>query len=121
MTQDDKPINSYFVVFALAADVVGILGFVGFKPSRGVGLALVALLALSGLIIATIALVSAVRLWYSPRGSYYTAGFHKRRIGGGLIAVLLATGLGAFLVFSTPTQEKPNIPTPSNSPSRTSD
>lgn len=90
----------YLVLIAAVADVLGVLTFIGVRSDERLRLALAGVLSLLGVVVAGITLITGVRLWLSPRGSYYPQAFHLRRVGTGLGAAGIAVALAIFVMIA---------------------
>lgn len=83
------------VAIALFADVVGILGFLGFDANHNVRVAVTAALGMIGIVVAATYLISAMKLWLSPQGAYYPS---LARILVAAVALAIAVALSAAAI-----------------------
>lgn len=88
----------FLVLLAFLADAASVLGLLGFRPTRLPALALVGALAVIGVLVSIPSLVAAVKLWASPRGRYYAASFHLRRILASLGAFTIGLVFGWIVI-----------------------
>ncbi|MEV6527951.1 hypothetical protein AB0M43_39125 [Longispora sp. NPDC051575] len=111
--------DRYLFYSSVVADVIGILAFVGLSAAGAWRWIITGILAFLGFAAALTAVRPIVGLWLSPRGRYYPAGYHRRRLAMAATALLvsLALAFGAFTVYkSPPVQPKQPQPTTNSSP-----
>ncbi|MBQ0853391.1 hypothetical protein J8N05_35075 [Streptomyces sp. BH-SS-21] len=88
----------YLIIVALAADILSILGFAGFKANFLAGILLVGFLSAAGIVASGITLVKSSRLWLSPRGSYYPPTYHVRQVFVGAASLVVSVVLAVAFI-----------------------
>ncbi len=88
----------FLVILATVADLLSILSYLGIQSSGQVKTAISAGLCLIALTAAGSTLLGWIRLWFSPRGSYYPNTLHIKRLVLGVLAILVAVVFGIYVV-----------------------
>ena len=92
---------------AVFADLASVLSFLGLEANAQIRWILVAALALVGIVSSLVTLFTSIKLWASPKGSLYPAGFHARRIVVGVVVLGISVALAAVLVPRAATLDAP--------------
>lgn len=100
-SEGDDPYGPFLPIVGLVADVAGLLSFIGLQEDRRARVAITLVLAVIGVAATGISLWRSVRLWASPRGSYFPSPFHFRRIVGSFAVLVAAAALGTAAVANS--------------------
>ena len=91
----------YLLALGSAADVIGVITWVGLDVSQRTKFITVAVLAGMGVLASACTLVSAVICFFLVKGSFFSGAYHVRRFAASL-AVLVASGaIAAVLILNT--------------------
>ncbi|HYG96357.1 MAG TPA: hypothetical protein VD741_04540 [Solirubrobacterales bacterium] len=86
------------LLIAFVADVVGILGYLGFSSNQTLRLGVVVSLAVGSLAIGGASLWRSVCLWLSTDGAYYSNRYHKKKIASSGMVFIFAVVLAGAAV-----------------------
>lgn len=114
------PIEYYFVVVSLVADVLALLAWLGFTPDAVSRFVVVVTLGATGLVFSLVSLILASRMALSVRGAFYPRRRVLLRVLASVLGLLLSS---AVLCLGLPravgaVDPVPNSPSPTASPAR---
>lgn len=95
---ETRPIDFWFLLVGLLADIAGILTWAGVGLNRDVGLAAVGALAVLGILVSAVPLGAALRLAWSPKGRLFPWSFHLRRLVMASTVLVAAGGLAVAVI-----------------------
>jgi len=112
--------DRFLIGLAVFADVASVLSFLGIQASSQIRWIVVAALTLLGVVASGATFLSSIRLGTSPKGALYPPGYHARRVGISVIALLISVVLGAFLIVRAADVSKSGPPSapPTISPTK---
>ena len=122
MGSGEKSGKWFLVTLATAADVAGIISFLGIQASIRVRVLVAIGLCLVAFVAAASTLFGWIRLWFSPRGSYYPGAFHFKRLALGIFAALVAIGFSVYVITALhgqPVSHNPKKPHSHPTPTKT--